>query len=119
MEKHLYDYVNEICEVSDKNGRNPSNAIDMFMNNISDADAQHDLYTYDGPKNFNYAALIPYEKQFYSEAPAMKSVMLSHGKELQDLQDAGKRAEAVALAKKFYDEVVSGSAIAEGVDEAE
>lgn len=116
---HLYDYINEICEVSDKNTHNLNQAIDMFMNNVDDAGRPDDQHVYAGPENFDYAALKPNAKELRGEMSALKSVADLHDVEIQELHDAGNHDEAIALAKKCYDEVVAASAVAEGVDEAE
>lgn len=113
----LYEYINEICEVSDKNTHDMNQAIDMFMNNVDDAGREDDQYVYAGPENFDYTALKPYAKELRDEMTALKSVAKLHDVELQKLHDAGKYDEAVAMAKKYYDEIVEGSKKPEGVDE--
>lgn len=114
---HLYEYINEICEVSDKNNHVMSDAIDMFMNNVDDAGKTDDQYVYAGPENFDYASLKPYAKELRDEMTTLKSVAKLHDVELQKLHDAGKRDKAIEVAKKYYNEIVEGNKRPEGVDE--
>lgn len=116
---HLYDYINEICTISDNNNHVMRDAIDMFLNNIDDAHNSADQYKYKGSDGFDYAALVPFVEQLRDERSAMWAVANLHDVELQELHDAGKYDEAIALAKKCYDDVVSASSVSEGVDSGE
>lgn len=115
MEKHLYDYINEICTISDNNNHVMRDAIDMFLNNIDDAHNAADQYKYEGAAGFDYAALAPFVEQLRSERPAMWAVAKLHDAQLQELHDAGKYDEAIAAAKKYYDEIVADNTVPEGV----
>lgn len=114
---HLYDYINEICEVSSKNGGDMNTAIDMFMNNVDDAGRADDQHVYEGPENFDYSALKPFAAQFRKdEMGPMKSVVKLHDTELMKLHKAGEYDAAIAKAEEYYNEIVSHSEEAEGVD---
>ena len=112
----LYEYINEICDVSSANTGVMVDAIDMFLNNVEDYGREDDQYHYSGADYCDYAALAPYAKQLRDDGAVLKEAVDNIDVELQKLHKAGKHDEAIALAKREY-ERVEAEQEAEGVDE--
>lgn len=112
----LYEYINEICDVSTANNGVMTDAIDMFLNNVEDVGRTDDQYHYAGADYCDYAALAPYAKELRDDGAVLKEAVDSIDVELQKLHKAGKHDEAIALAKREF-ERVEAEQTPEGVDQ--
>lgn len=113
---HLYDYINEICYISEKSGINElRKAKDMFINNIDDAGIENDMYPYPVSGKVDYAALKPYRDDLNREGSEMSIILGKHAPEIFALYKDEKYDDAIALAKKYYDEMVADNTVPEGV----
>lgn len=118
MEKHFYDYAYEICDISEKNNGQFSDASALFLSNIRDVGRADDQYTYAGGEGVDYASLKPHLNELEKESDSMTPYPYDLTKALHDAYKAKDKEKCVALLKEHYEKCnpVNES---EGVDEAE
>lgn len=116
MEKHLYDYMKEICYISGKACNDLRIAKDMFINNIDDAGKEVDMYPYPVSGEVDYVALKPIRDDLNKESAVMSVVFGKYAPDIVALYNHKQYDAMIEFTKEKYEEQISANKVAEGVD---